>query len=74
MTYRGPNEVETLRRDRDPLVYFRKRVTEGGLLEAPQLDAMDEEIVAMIDAVTCRAKGAAAPAPERLLTDVYVSY
>jgi len=35
---------------------------------------LDDEIVAMIDAVTRRAKGADAPAPERLLTDVYVSY
>ena len=74
MTYRGPNEVETLRRERDPLTQFRKRVTEGGLLEPQQLDGIDKEAVAMIDAVTSRAKAAAAPAPERLLTDVYVSY
>jgi pyruvate dehydrogenase E1 component alpha subunit len=74
MTYRAPNEVETLRRERDPLSHFRKRVTEGGLLEARQLDELDSEIVAMIDAVTRRAKAAAVPAPERLLTDVYVSY
>jgi acetoin:2,6-dichlorophenolindophenol oxidoreductase subunit alpha len=74
MTYRGPNEVEALRRERDPLMHFRKRVTEGGLLESQRLDALDDEIVAMIDAVTHRAKSSAAPAPERLLTDVYVSY
>ena len=74
MTYRGPNEVETLRRERDPLVQFRRRVTEGGLLEAKQLDVLDQEIAGMIDAVTRHAKSTAVPAVERLLTDVYVSY
>src|SRR5215216_6754547 len=33
-TYRGPNEVEELRRDRDCLDAFARRVTEAGLIEA----------------------------------------
>jgi TPP-dependent pyruvate/acetoin dehydrogenase alpha subunit len=74
MTYRGPGEVETLRREHDPLQHFRKRVTEAGLLEAKQLDAVDAEAAAAIDAAARKAKAAAAPAPASLLTDVYVSY
>jgi len=74
MTYRGAGEVETLRRERDPLQHFRKRVTEAGLLDARQLDAVDVETVAAIDAAVRKAKAAAVPAPASLLTDVYVSY
>jgi len=49
-------------------------VTEAGLLDVKQLDAVDAETAAMIDEAARKAKAAAAPAPDRLLTDVYVSY
>src|SRR3546814_18650848 len=41
--YRAPGEVETLRATADCLAIFRNRVTEAGLLEAAQLDAIDAE-------------------------------
>ena len=74
MAYRAEGEVEALRRDRDCLRAFRTRVTETGLLEPEQLDAIEREVGVLIDAAVAGATSAAAPAPEDLLTDVYASY
>jgi TPP-dependent pyruvate/acetoin dehydrogenase alpha subunit len=74
MTYRAPDEVERLRRERDPLTFFRKRVTEAGLLETRQLDEIDGAVKTEIDESVVKAKAAAMPPLEKLLTDVYVSY
>jgi pyruvate dehydrogenase E1 component alpha subunit len=74
MTYRGAGEVETLRRERDPLQIFRKRVTEAGLLEMQQLGEIDAEVRAEIEASVDKAKRASMPPVRELLTDVYVSY
>jgi len=74
MTYRGADEVERLRRDADPLNLFRKRVSEAGLLDTKQLDAIDGEVAREIDQSVAKAKAGAMPPPEELLTDVYVSY
>jgi pyruvate dehydrogenase E1 component alpha subunit len=74
MAYRAEGEVEALRRDKDCLKAFRTRVTETGLLEAEQLDQIEREVGALIDAAVTGATNAAAPAAEDLLTDVYASY
>ena len=74
MAYRAEGEVEALRRDKDCLKAFRTRVTETGLLEPEQLDAIEREVAVLIDAAVAGAAGAAAPAAEDLLTDVYASY
>ena len=74
MTYRRPGEVEGVRRDHDPLKIFRRRVTEAGLLEPAQLDALDAEAAGQIERAVAAAKAAAMPAVANLLTDVYVSY
>ncbi|MGF1607778.1 MAG: thiamine pyrophosphate-dependent dehydrogenase E1 component subunit alpha [Kiloniellales bacterium] len=74
MTYRGNGEVEALRKEKDCLKRFRKRVTETGLLEAAQLDAVETEAKSLIERCVAEAKGAAPPPADKLLTDVYVSY
>ena len=73
-TYRGAGEVDALRRDKDCLTHFRKRVTEAGLLDAAQMDALDREVAGEVEQSVARAKAGAMPLPEKLLTDVYVSY
>ena len=73
-TYRGVGEVEALRRDRDCLDAFRRRVTEAGLLEGAQLDALDREVADEVEHSVVRAKACAMPVPANLLTDVYISY
>ncbi len=73
-TYRAPDEIERLRRDHDPLLVFRQRVTQAGLLEGGQLDAIDADVADQIEHAVVAAKGAAMPPLANLLTDVYVTY
>jgi acetoin:2,6-dichlorophenolindophenol oxidoreductase subunit alpha len=73
-TYRAPGEAEAIRRDRDCLEHFRRRVTEPGLLDPARLDAIDREVADLIDRCVSDAKAAELPAAADLLTDVYASY
>jgi pyruvate dehydrogenase E1 component alpha subunit len=73
-TYRGKDEVKKLREQKDCLDLFRKRVTETGLLEGKELDAIDEQAKAQIDQAVARAKAAPYPKADTLMTDVYNTY
>jgi pyruvate dehydrogenase E1 component alpha subunit len=73
-TYRGPNEVEDLRRERDCLDSISRRVTEAGMVDADELGAIDREVATLIDEAVAEAKSAPDPTPADVLTDVYVSY
>ncbi len=74
MTYRESGEVERLRAERDCLARFRQRVTEAGLLEADQLDQIESQAAELVGQAAAEADAAGPPAPDQLLTDVYVSY
>ena len=73
-TYRAENEVEEVRRDKDCLMLFRRRVTGADLVEEEELDKIDEEVKNLIDESVEEAQAAEDPKAENLLTDVYVSY
>jgi len=73
-TYRGENEVENIRKEKDCLMLFRQRVTSAGLIEEAELDKIDEEVATLIEDSVKKAKEAPEPSPDKLLTDVYVSY
>jgi pyruvate dehydrogenase E1 component alpha subunit len=73
-TYRGPNEVEDLRRDRDCLDSLARRVTDAGIVEAGDLEAIDRDVAQLIDDAVEDAHAAPHPTPADLHTDVYVSY
>jgi acetoin:2,6-dichlorophenolindophenol oxidoreductase subunit alpha len=74
-SYRGPNEVEDIRASRDCLDAFSRRVTDAGLIESAELEAIDAEVRSQIDDAVEAAKAAPPPEPSAdLLTDVYVSY
>jgi pyruvate dehydrogenase E1 component alpha subunit len=72
--YRGKDEVKGLRENRDCLKYFRARVGEAALLDAAALDAVDDEVAALIDRAVSEARAGAPPDESALLSDVYVSY
>ena len=74
MTYRGSGEIEDLKANKDCLQMFRQRVTEAGLLEPDQLDAIDRETDQMIAQSLAQAKAAKPPTEADLLTDVYATY
>lgn len=73
-TYRAPGEVDRLRAEEDCLRRFRARVTEAALLEAAELDAVDQAVADEIEISVRNAKAAPLPAEADLLTDVYVRY
>jgi pyruvate dehydrogenase E1 component alpha subunit len=58
----------------DCLKNFRARVTAEGWLSAAALDAIDEQVLAEIDAAVATAKAAAPPPDSEVETDVYISY
>lgn len=72
--YRAPGEVDELKDKYDCLKGFRACVTDAGLLQADQLDAIDAEVAALIDEAVAQARAADMPGPADLETDVYVSY
>ena len=72
-TYRSAKEVETLRDTMDCLARFRTRVTEAGLLDAEELDQIDNDALRLIDDAVNSARAAAAPSAKDLLTDVYMT-
>jgi acetoin:2,6-dichlorophenolindophenol oxidoreductase subunit alpha len=53
---------------------FRQRVISADLVEEEDLDKIDEEVKTLIDEAVDEAKAAPEPDPDKLLTDVYVSY
>jgi pyruvate dehydrogenase E1 component alpha subunit len=73
-TYRGPHEVENLRSTRDCIDRFVRRASEEAGIEPADLKAIDRQVAQLIDDSVTAAQAADKPAPEELLTDVYVSY
>jgi len=71
--YRSKTELEEVR-NHDPLVRFRKKACEMGLLDPAKLDAVDDEVMAEIEAAVARATAAPWPTPDQLESDVYASY
>ena len=72
--YRGKGELDRIRAERDCLKNFRQKVTEAGLLEGKDLDAIDAEALSAIESAVEEARKAPRPTAEDVLSDVYVSY
>jgi TPP-dependent pyruvate/acetoin dehydrogenase alpha subunit len=72
--YRGPGELDRLRETRDCLKIFRASVTGAGLLDDADLDRIDSEVLATIEAAVADARAAARPTPQDVLADVYIAY
>ena len=73
-TYRAPGEVDELRRTRDCLAAFSRRVTEAGLVDDADLAAIDAAVAQVIDDAVAQARAGDDPTPDEVLTDVYLSY
>jgi acetoin:2,6-dichlorophenolindophenol oxidoreductase subunit alpha len=72
--YRGEGELDRIRETRDCLKIFRKSVTEAKLLEHADLDAVDDDVMTLIEDSVTEARAAARPTAQDVLTDVYISY
>lgn len=73
-TYRAPGENEHNRAHKDCLKLFGATVTGSGLVKAAELEAIDREVLGLIEDAVVQAKAAPLPSAADLLTDVYVSY
>lgn len=72
--YRGEGELDQIREHRDCLKNFRKRVSEAKLIDLAELDALDAEVMTLIEEAVTEARSAARPTAEDVLSDVYISY
>ncbi|MBS0394435.1 MAG: thiamine pyrophosphate-dependent dehydrogenase E1 component subunit alpha [Proteobacteria bacterium] len=71
--YRAKDEVRRQRETMDCLKRFRAVATDHGLA-AGELDAIDAEVLTLIDAAVATAKASPPPSDAELTTDVYLSY
>lgn len=69
---RSKEEVDFVKENKDPLKIFREKVK--GKIDEAKLDEIDAVSKANVDDAVAKARAAAYPQPEQLLTDVYVSY
>ena len=73
-SYRPDGEVASVKRERDCLMLFRQRAVAGGQVTDAELDAVESQVIARLDAAIEHAIAAAPPVEKDLLTDVYVAY
>jgi pyruvate dehydrogenase E1 component alpha subunit len=72
--YRAKDEVKRQRETMDCLKNFRARVTQEAWLSDADLDAIDAQVLAQIDAAVAKAKASPPPDESEIATDVYISY
>lgn len=70
--YRGENELQQIRNQKDCLTKFRNESIEG--ITQAELDAIDQQVLALIDEAVNQGMAAPAPGDNTLETDVYASY
>jgi len=73
-TYRGSGELDHIRANQDCLKRFSAAVTGAGVIGAAELQAIDHEILGLIERAVGEAKAAPLPTAADLTTDVYVNY
>ena len=72
--YRAKDEVTRQRETMDCLKRFRARMQMDRSLSVGELDAIDRDVLALIDEAISAAKAAVLPSESDLTTDVYISY
>ena len=73
-TYRAKGENEENRANKDCLKIFRSKVTKARVISDAELNKIDDQVLARIEASVQKAKGDPLPTAKDLLTDVYVRY
>ena len=68
------DEEKERNRARDPIESVKKRAIERGLVTEAQVAEVDAQVAALIEAAVKFAEESPMPAPEEVLTDVYVNY
>ena len=69
--YRTKKELESIRKNNDPLIIFRQKVEEAGLIESSELDFIDDDLLSQVTNAVEKAKNSPLPNIEELTTNVY---
>ena len=69
--YRTKKELESIRKNNDPLIIFRQKVEEAGLIETSELDLIDDDLLSQVTNAVEKAKNSPLPNIEELTTNVY---
>ncbi len=72
--YRAKDEVKRHREEMDSLKIFRAHVLNDRLLDETALDAIDADVLSLIEEAVSEARAAPPPQLSEITTDVYVSY
>ena len=72
--YRGEGELEDLRENHDCLKNFRARMAQTGEVSDAELDAMDGEVMSLIERAVTEARAAPRPSADQVEQDVYINY
>jgi pyruvate dehydrogenase E1 component alpha subunit len=70
--YRTREEVDEVRKTRDPIDHLRERLEAEGLIDEAAARAMDAEVKAIIADAAEFARTAPEPDPSELMTDIYL--
>ncbi|MCY4008080.1 MAG: thiamine pyrophosphate-dependent dehydrogenase E1 component subunit alpha [Rhodobacteraceae bacterium] len=73
-TYRAPGENEDNRAHRDCIKMYRAKIVDSGVIDNDELDAIDAEVMTVIEDAVQHAMSSPMPGLSDLTTDVYVSY
>ena len=73
-TYRGKGELDDIRANKDCIKKFTAAVTGAGVISAAELQAIDNDVLGLIERAVTQAKAAPLPSAADLTTDVYVAY
>ena len=68
--YRTKKELESIRKNNDPLIIFRQKVEEAGLIESSELDLIDDDLLSQVPNAVEKAKNSPLPNIEELTTNV----
>ncbi|KCV70778.1 pyruvate dehydrogenase E1 component subunit alpha [Fonticula alba] len=71
-TYRSKEEVENIRRSRDPIAFVKGLLLENGLATEAELKELDNKARDEVEAGVAFAKASPETPPEHLFTDVYI--
>ncbi len=69
-TYRSREEVEGFRDD-DPILTFRQRLVDAGVITAEEYEEMDDAVIEEVEAAAEFASGSPRPDPSAVYEDVY---
>lgn len=70
-SYRSRDEVQDVRQKRDPIIQFKEKIVDAGLITAEEIKKIDVEIKTVVDAAHKYCKADKEIAVEELYTDVY---